>query len=245
MPSDIYESLQQTLVRGQREELGEVLGERDLLEERPRLLHHSLGRQLRDDLRHDPLDVGPRHALVAHPLPDLRAGDLGGRSVLHQVVDRRRADAGEPRRDVADPDRDVRAHALLGDLARRRDDVQQVGGLGGDVLAPSVELVRLLAERRVEDLLRHGNEIRMRDPGAVESVARLSHLVLANLRQRDLVHLGITPARDERGHAADRVRAARVARADEELGVRAHERHGHRDLRGDPGARTPLGRETS
>ena len=183
-----------------------------------------------DDLRHDPLDVRPRHTVVAHPLPDLRAGDLGGRSVLHQVVDRRRSDTRQPGRDVADPDGDVRAHALLGDLARRRDDVQQVGGLGGDILALSLELVRLLAERRVEDLLRDRNEIRVRDPRAVESVSRLSHLVLANLRQRDLVHLGITPARDERGHAADRVRAARVTRADEKLGVRAHERHGHRHL---------------
>ena len=36
--------------------------------------------------------------------------------------------------------------------------------------------------------------------------------------------------RDERGHAADRVRAAPVTRCNEELGVRAHERHRHRHL---------------
>ena len=53
------------------------------------------------------------------PLPDLRARDLGGRGILHQVVDRRRSRAAQPRLDVADRDRDVVAHAGLGDLARR------------------------------------------------------------------------------------------------------------------------------
>ena len=50
------------------------------------------------------------------------AGDLGGRGVLHQVVDRRRADAVQPRVEVADADRDVRAQPGLGDLARRVGD---------------------------------------------------------------------------------------------------------------------------
>ncbi len=75
-----------------------------------------------------------------------------------------------------------------------------------------------------------GHEIGMRDPRAVEAVARLALLVLAHLRERDLVHLRILARRDERRHAADRVRAALVTRAHEQLGVRAHERHGHRHL---------------
>ena len=70
----------------------------------------------------------------------------------------------------------------------------------------------------------------MRDPGAVEAVARLARLVLTDAGQRVLVHLGIAPARDERGHAPDRVSTARVARPHEELGVCAHERDGHRHL---------------
>src|SRR3712207_8102635 len=37
---------------------------------------------------------------VADPLPDLGARDLGRRGVLHQVVDRRRADPPQPRLDV-------------------------------------------------------------------------------------------------------------------------------------------------
>ena len=49
-------------------------------------------------------------------------------------------------------------------------------------------------------------------------------------RQRDPVHLRVAPGRDERGHAADRVRAALVARLHEQLGVGAHERHRHRHL---------------
>ncbi len=43
--------------------------------------------------------------------------------------------------------------------------------------------------------------------------------------------LRVAPVRDERAHPADRVRAALVAGRDEQLGVRAHERHRHRDLR--------------
>ena len=70
----------------------------------------------------------------------------------------------------------------------------------------------------------------MRDPRAVEAVARLALLVLPNLRERDLVRLGVLAGRNEGRHAADRVRAAAVAGADEQLRVRAHERHRHRHL---------------
>ena len=72
---------------------------------------------------------------MAQPLPDLRARDLGRRGVLHQVVDRSRADAVQPRRDVADADGDVLAHARLGDRAGRRTDVEQRGGVRRHVVA--------------------------------------------------------------------------------------------------------------
>ena len=71
----------------------------------------------------------------------------------------------------------------------------------------------------------------MCDPGAVEAVAGLAQLVVPHARERRLVHLGIAPRRDERRHAADRVRLVPVARPDEQLGVRPHERHRHRHLR--------------
>ncbi len=48
-------------------------------------------------------------------------------------------------------------------------------------------------------------------------------------RKRNLVHLGVAPGRDERGHAAHRERAALVAGLHEQLGVGAHQRRGHRD----------------
>ena len=70
----------------------------------------------------------------------------------------------------------------------------------------------------------------MGDPRPVEAVAGLARLVLADARERDLVHLGVAPARDERGHAADRVRSTPVTRLHEQLRVRAHERDGHRHL---------------
>ena len=74
----------------------------------------------------------------------------------------------------------------------------------------------------------------MGDPGAVEAVPGLAGLVVPHLGHGLLVDLGVAPARDERGHAADRVRPAPVAGLDQELGVGAHERGGHGD-------RVPLG----
>ena len=71
----------------------------------------------------------------------------------------------------------------------------------------------------------------MGDPGAVEALARLALLVLAHLRERGGVHLGIAAGGDEGGHAAHRVRAARVAGLDEQLRVGAHERDRHRHVR--------------
>ncbi len=175
--------------------------EADLLEDLARLAYTCSSGSSAIDLADDPLDVGALDATVVDPLPDLRARDLGGRGVLHQVVDRRGADALEPGRDVADPDGDVRAHARLGDLARRRGDVQRSAASRGHVLAQAFELVGPIAEHGVELGLRHRDEVGVRDPGAVEAVPRLARLVLADARQRDLVHLGIAPARDERRHA--------------------------------------------
>ena len=210
-------------VRRNGQELDQFRRERKPQEELPRLvarLHRS--RLLAHLLGREPAG--------AHPLPDLRPRDLRRRRVLHQIVDRGRADAVEPRVEVADPDRDVRPQPLLGDLPRRVRDREQRRLVGDDVVALPLELVRPLAEHRVEALGRDGDEIGMRDPRAVEAGARLALLVLAHLAERDRVHLGILARRDERSHAADRVCAAPVARPHEQLGVRVHERHRHRHL---------------
>ena len=68
----------------------------------------------------------------------------------------------------------------------------------------------------------------MGDPGAVESLRCLALLVLAHLRERDGVDLGVAAGGDEGRHPAHREGAAVVAGLDEELAVRAHERHRHR-----------------
>ena len=128
-----------------------------------------------------------------HPRPDLRTRDLGCRRVLHQVVDRRRADALQPGIDVANADADVDAQPVVGDLAARDVEVEQLLLSHLDVVAAAVELVRPLAEHGVELVPRDRDEIRMGDPRAVEAVARLAPLVLADLRERDRVHLGIAP----------------------------------------------------
>ena len=84
-----------------------------------------------------------------------------------------------------------------------------------------------VAEHGVEHLAARRDHARVRDPGAVEAVGGLAGLVVADLLEGGLVDL-LVLARDERRHAADRVRAALVAGADQQLGVGAHERHGHR-----------------
>src|SRR5262245_31672693 len=96
-------------VRRQRQELHEDLPQRDLLEDLARVRVHLLLGQFRHHLADDPFDLVARDASVPDPLPDLRARDLGGRRVLHEVVDRGCAYSLEPRGDVADPDGDVRA----------------------------------------------------------------------------------------------------------------------------------------
>ena len=83
------------------------------------------------------------------------------------------------------------------------------------VVAQPLQLVRALAEHRVELGQRDRNEVRMRHPGPVEAVLRLATLVLLDLGEGNLVHLGIAAARDESGHSADGVGAALVARAHE------------------------------
>ena len=71
----------------------------------------------------------------------------------------------------------------------------------------------------------------MGDPGAVAATIDLAFLVLANLRKRDLIDRGVAARGDKRGHAANRVRASAMARAHEQLRVRAHKGHAHRDGR--------------
>ncbi len=84
---------------------------------------------------------------VTHPLPDLGATDLGRGRVLHEVIDRCRADARQPRDDVANADVDVGAkagwrHAVLGVLDARADPQPQpalrsAGGSTGSRCRPA------------------------------------------------------------------------------------------------------------
>ena len=199
------------LVRGQRQEVDVVVGQRDLLQNPERSLEVAvrvgvaeLGADLAVLLLHDVTNQlgGDEGAIVelgavVDPLPDLRAGDLGGGSVLHEVVDADGTESAEPRLEVARGDLDVAFQAGPGDLALRRGDVEQVLGGHVDVVAQDVELVRPVAEDSVEDLLADGHEVGVRHPGAVEALAGLPLLVLADLGEGLLVGLLVLAARDE------------------------------------------------
>ena len=93
--------------------------------------------------------------------------------------------------EVLEPDADVVAQALLGDLAAGDATSSSSAALDRDLVALPLELVRPVAEHRVELLERDRDEVRVRDPGAVEAVAGLALLVLAHLRERALVQLGV------------------------------------------------------
>src|SRR5690606_18603923 len=148
---------------------------------------------------------------VVGPLPDLGAGALRGRGVLHQVVDGHRAAAAQPRGQVLDGDVDVVAQARLGDAAFGAGDVQQVSGGHRHVVALPVDLVGAVAQHTVEDLHSDGDQVGVGHPRAVEAVVGFAGLVVTDLGQRHLVDLGVAPVGDERGHAADSMRAALVA----------------------------------
>ena len=74
-------------------------------------------------------------------MPDLRASDLGGGGVLHQVEDGDRAVAAQPGREVLQRDADVVADAPLGDLAVGNTRIQELGGGDLDVVAQPIEQV--------------------------------------------------------------------------------------------------------
>ena len=67
------------------------------------------------------------------------------------------------------------------------------GSGDSDLLPKSVLLVRPVAQDPVEDLGRERDEVGVRDPRPVEPVARLALLVVADLRHRGGVDLGIAP----------------------------------------------------
>src|SRR5205823_2899604 len=85
---------------------------------------HLLVEDLTDELYRDAATIVEAR-LVADPLPDLRAADLGCGRVLHQVVDGGGAPAGQPEGDVAEGNAHVCTQPSLGERPRRGGDIQQ------------------------------------------------------------------------------------------------------------------------
>ncbi len=52
---------------------------------------------------------------MSNPLPNLRARNLGRGGIFHQIKDRHRTAAAQPRFQISHPDADVRAQPLFGD----------------------------------------------------------------------------------------------------------------------------------
>jgi len=73
-------------------------------------------------------------------LPELRATDLRGRRVLHEVEDGRGASALEPGREVLEPDADVLANARLRDPPAWDRYVEQIARLREEIGCGIVEV---------------------------------------------------------------------------------------------------------
>ena len=116
-------------------------------------------------------------------------------------------------------------------LAPGHPDVEQLVSSHPHLLAAPLLLVRAPPEHSVEDLLHHRHEIGMCHPGAVVAGIRLAPLVLPDLREGGGVDLRVASAGNERRHPADGMGVAPVAGVHQQLGIRAHERHGHGELR--------------
>src|SRR5262249_32260504 len=124
--------------------------------------------------------------VVVDPLPDLRAGDLGGGGVFHDGVYGGGADARGAGGGVLDGQAGVCAAAGRGEVVRDFADAQKVGRMGEDILPLPVDLVEAVAEDAVELGFGDGNEVGVGNPGAVEAVVGLALLVLADTGESGL-----------------------------------------------------------
>ena len=105
------------------------------------------------------------------PLPELSTRDLGCCGVFHQVGDGDRSGAAEPGVDIPQCNADVIGDAVIRDLGAFDFHIQQ--NFTGDlhiILCARVFLVRALSEDAIENLHCNRHEIRVCDPGAIESL---------------------------------------------------------------------------
>jgi hypothetical protein len=154
---------------------------------------------------------------VMQPLPQLRATDLGGRGVLHQVVQRHAAVAAQPGLRYR-TDADAAAHPRFRDLT---SGTLSRSAAPTHVLAQHAELIGPVHRQR-RRVARHRGQPRVRDPGAVASGARLAQLVARTRAMAASLACGSSRI-DLRGYAAHGVRAAPVTGANEQIHVRLEE----------------------
>src|SRR5262245_13000219 len=120
---------QHQLIGWDGEERHEFAAERQFAKQLDRFREAPTGVICRPDLALDHLHLFPErtlekrggyfHAALEHgavfdPLPNLCAGDLGGRRVFHEIVDRHRAAPAQPGIDILYADPDIEAHTRFG-----------------------------------------------------------------------------------------------------------------------------------
>lgn len=166
---------------------------------------------------------------VLDPLVELRSRNLGGGSILHQVVDGDTTKTSEPGLHVAKTDEQVLSDTLLGDLTALNVRVDKVSSSDVDILSSSVDLVRS-GHVLVEDLGGDDGKLGVSNPGTVVASGDLSELVLVDTLHGDLVGGGVVLDGDLSSHTSHGVDASLVAGLDEQLDVRRHVGDGHGDV---------------
>lgn len=164
---------------------------------------------------------------VANPLPQLGTGNLGGSSILHQVVDWDTADTTKPSLHVAKANVEVLADAFLSNLTWDVHVEEIVGG-NLDILATDEVLVwswHVLVENFSGD----GGEGWVSNPGSVVAGLDFAKLVGVDTLHGLVVGSLIILDWDLGSHATHSSNLALVAGLDEKLNICVHEWDGHGD----------------
>src|SRR5207248_6513479 len=145
----------------QSQELDELLAQGDLIEqvagdfEAVARRGADLGQLLLLELAHQlASDVSAviQGCTVVDPLPDLRARDLGGGGVFHQIENGCSTRASQPGLDVLDANADVAPDAGFGDLAAWHAQVEQLTAFDRDFGTLPIELIGTIAHELGKDL---------------------------------------------------------------------------------------------
>jgi len=187
-----------------------------------------LPKQLVNPLTSDHLARVTHLALVTNPLPKLRAGDLSGGRIFHQVVNGHTPHTTKPGLHVLKTNRNIPTNPSLSDLASNvvREQVTSRHSLH---IRPRIRNLVRSWHVLVKDISGQLHQARVSHPRAIMTCLDLTELVIGDLGDGGIIGLWVILDRDLCGHSTHGVNTPAMTGLDQELNVRVHEghRHGH------------------